>query len=206
MFLVTYFKRGLWEDARAVARNWSSLRRAARASVPRSLRCYQMGQVFLFSLTPLPLFSWCGSMTALKEKKNNLTWGNECKWMLMPYGSPSTPPAAIVISFSYLGWVSVHILAIVGKEQRSSSSLCLCLYSDPYILDLIPGSAWNSSQAATEKVLAMLMPCLYVVSHMKECEMLPGVNFQAAVEHLTVWLPLELMEPQTPTLTAKCVL
>lgn len=58
------------------------------------------------------------------EKKNNLTWGNECKWTLMPYESPSTPPAAIVTSFSYLGWVSVHILAIVGKELRSSSSLC----------------------------------------------------------------------------------
>ncbi|OPJ90048.1 hypothetical protein AV530_007141 [Patagioenas fasciata monilis] len=41
MFLVTYFKRRFGEDARAAARNSSPLCKAARASFPWSLRCYQ---------------------------------------------------------------------------------------------------------------------------------------------------------------------
>jgi len=58
------------------------------------------------------------------------------------------------------------------------------------LYEALPGTVYKLLQ----KIPATLMTYLYVTSQRKECEMFPGVNFQEAVEHLIVWLPLELME------------
>ena len=53
-------------------------------------------------------------------------------------------------AFPDVGWVSAHTMPCWGKHRDLQSPYALCLYTDPYTLALIRGSAWNSLQAATE--------------------------------------------------------
>lgn len=154
-----------------------------------------MGQVLLFSLIPLPLFSWHGSMTAPKREKP-LAQGNGCRWpanaIEVPRYSSSGKSQQLLLSWA--GFQPIFLTC--WRRNRDLHPACvLCLYTDPYVLVLTAGcasSAWNCSQAATG--IAATVDAMPLWRQMKVCETLPGVNFQEAVEHLTVWLPLELME------------
>lgn len=147
MFLVTYFKRGLGEAARAVAINLSPLCRAARASVPRSLRCYQDGADLSLLSHSSVSFSWCSSMTAPKgEKKNNFTRGNECRWSANAIRVPKYP-VAIVISFSWLvlGFSPYPCHAGERMETFIQPVYCACIliltyWSLYWVVLLLPGT------------------------------------------------------------------